>query len=164
MSTETTKKKTSPLPIYIAGAILIVFALIFGWEFIQLSRATGGEGDLTAQTYMDEVEPLLAGADPVHGAALVEQYGCNACHAGENAGRLAPGHAEVAERATERRPPLSAGGYIYESIIYPGAYIVEGYMNNMPRIYDDEIPADDLGDIIAYLLLTEEEKMALDAG
>lgn len=151
---QPAKKKPSSIPIYIAIAILIVFSGIFVLEFLQLSEGTGGTDDenLTAETYMDVVEPLLVDADPESGRELVELWGCNACHAGANAGRLAPAHAEVMQLAAERRPPLTAAAYVYESIIYPGAYTVEGYQGNMPRIYEQQMPEDELGDIIAYLI------------
>ncbi|MBC7871560.1 MAG: cytochrome c [Chitinophagaceae bacterium] len=148
-------RRTSLLPIYIALALLGVFVVIFVAEFLDLSKSSGGvEAEVrTAETYMDVVTPLLTNANPENGEVLLQQYGCNACHAGQNAGRLAPAHSDVAQVAAIRRPPLTAAAYIYESIIYPGAFIVDGYERNMPRIYAEQIPDDDLGDIIAYLLL-----------
>ena len=154
---ENTSRRTSVLPVYIALGILIVFGGIFAIEFLQLSEGSDGVGDeqLTSETYMDVVEPLLADADPTAGEELVELYGCTVCHGGDNAGRLAPGYTGLSAVAAERRPPLTAEAYVYESIIYPGAYDVEGYANNMPRIYDTQISDDDLGDIIAYILSVE---------
>ncbi|GEM_PF-428196 len=148
-------RRISMLPIYIALALLGVFVVIFLVEFLDLSKSSGGTQAeaLTAETYMDVVTSLLSNANSENGEVLLQQYGCNACHAGQNAGRLAPAHSEVAQVAAVRRPPLTAAAYVYESIIYPGAFIVEGYERNMPRIYADQIPDDELGDIIAYLLL-----------
>lgn len=159
---ETKKKSPSKVPIYVAVGILVVFSVIFVIELSQLSEETGGIEDeaITADAYMDVVEPLLVDAEPENGVELVELYGCTACHGGANAGRLAPGYANVAAVAGERRPPMTAAAYIYESIIYPGAYIVEGYQNNMSRIYESQIPPDELGDIIAYLLLDDEARSA----
>lgn len=156
MSDESSRR-TSVLPVFIALAILVVFLVVFAIEFLDLSKSSGGveEADLTVDTYMDIVTHLLENADASRGETLVTQYGCSACHAGNNAGRLAPAHSEVASVASERRPPLTAAAYVYESIIYPGAFVVEGYTNNMPRIYADQIPDADLGDIIAYLISTD---------
>lgn len=146
-------------PVYIAMAILGIFGAIFLIELVGLSRGSGGtaDEDLTATTYMDIVEPLLLNAIPERGAELVEQYGCQVCHGGDHAGRLAPDHALLPDIAAERRPPLTAAAYVYESIIYPGAFVVDGFQNNMPRIYGDKIPDDELGDIIAYLLMPKSE-------
>ncbi len=149
---EQSPRRTSAWPVYIALGLLGVFGIIFLIEFVNLSRGDGGADTLTADTYLDIVTSLLADANPANGPILVQQHGCAACHGGNNAGRLAPGYEGLAERAGERRPPLTSAAYIYESIIYPGAYTVEGYQNNMPRLYESQIPHDELGDIIAYLL------------
>lgn len=152
--------RTSAWPVYVALGIFALFAVIFLIEFIGLSRQAGGTEDaaLTADTYLNVVIPLLANADPARGPDLLQKHGCSACHAGQNAGYLAPGHAGLYALAAERRPPLTAAAYVYESIVYPGAYIVEGYDQvNMPRIYEQQISPDELGDIIAYLLTPEAQ-------
>lgn len=146
-------RRTAVWPVYVALAILIIFGAIFVWEVIEFSRESEGAAtDISEDAYMDIVTPLLADADPERGPQLLQRHGCNACHAGDNAGRLAPGYDGLARTAAQRRPPMSAEAYLYESIIHPGAYVVEGYMNNMPRIYESQIPEDELGDIIAYLM------------
>jgi hypothetical protein len=153
-------RRTKLWPVYIALAVLIVFAAVFAVELVQLSRDDRGveEGELTEQTYMDTVNRLLRNADPARGPDLVQEHGCNACHGGSNADRLAPGFADLWEVADERHPPLTGPAYVYESIVYPGAYIVEGYPSNMPRIYAERIPDDELGHIIAYLIAPPESE------
>ena len=160
MESKPQNRRTKLWPVYLALAVLIVFAVVFAVELIQLSRDDRGvaEGELTEQTYMDTVNRLLRDADPARGPALLQEHGCNACHGGANADRLAPGFADLWEVAGERHPPLAAEAYVYESIIYPGAYIVEGYPSNMPRIYADRIPDDELGHIIAYLIAPPESE------
>ena len=156
--TDETTRRTSVLPVFIALAILAVFLVVFAIEFIDLSKSSGGVDNeqLTAETYMDIITPLLEDADANRAEALLTTYGCFACHAGNGAGRLAPSHLDLAVIAAERRPPLTAAAYVYESIIYPGAFVVDGYPNNMPRIYEDQIPEDELGDIITYLIATND--------
>lgn len=154
---EHPTRRTAVWPVIVVVGLFAVFGVIFLVEFINLSRGDGSAQVLTPDTYMDIVAPLLAGADPANGPALIQRHGCAACHEGNSAGRLAPGYADLAERAGERRPPLTAAAYIYESIIYPGAYTVEGYQNNMPRLYESQIPPDELRDIIAYLLSGDAE-------
>ncbi|RMG73315.1 MAG: hypothetical protein D6711_11160 [Chloroflexi bacterium] len=139
----------SAIPIVIVGAFLVVFTIIFIIEMANLSQASGGleDEEVTADSYLDIVQPLLVGADASLAPDLLEKYTCNSCH---NHG-LAPAYTEIRQNAASRRAPMSAEAYIYESIIYPGAYRVEGQMNNMPRNFGDRIPDDDLGHIIAYL-------------
>lgn len=154
MTQEKSNRTAIGWPVFMALGILILITLVFIYEFAISSEASGGTDDdaLSAETYMDIVTPLLVDADAERGAALVESVGCNSCHAGANAGRLGPPHDQVARVAAARRPPLSAAAYIYESILYPGAFVVEGYQNNMPRIYEEQLSDADLGDMIAYLL------------
>ncbi len=155
MNHETSTRRMSMLPVFIVLFIFLAITAVFIYEFVVTSNDDTGTGDdaLTADTYLDVVNDLLTDADVVVGSELVEAKGCNACHAGPNAGRLAPSHSEVAAFASQRRPPLTAEAYIYESIVSPGAYVVEGYQNNMPRVYAGQLTSDELGDIIAYLLL-----------
>ena len=142
------------IPVYMAFAVLLVFSAIFVYELIRFGGYGDGASDeqLSAETYMDIVAPLLEGAPVDLGAELLQARGCEVCHGGENAGRLAPAHSLVAEIAAGRRPPLTPAAYIYESIVYPGAFHVEGFPDNMPRIYKDQLTNEEIGAIIAYLL------------
>ena len=84
--------------------------------------------------YSDEASEALIGARASEGAALVEEYNCIACHVlGDS--RIAPRFQGVADRAGARRPVLSAAQYLFESIVDPGAFLVEGYNNAMPANY-----------------------------
>lgn len=154
MNDEMSPRPVSRMPVYIALAILLLITGVFVYEFVISSEEHGGvtEGSITEDTYSEVAQSLLNGANPERGAELVEVKGCNACHGGPNAGRLAPPHSEVSQLAAERRPPLTAAAYVYEAIVFPGAFVVEGYQNNMPRIYADQLSDTELGDIMAYLL------------
>ena len=55
----------------------------------------------------------------------------------------------IAERAGERKPPLSADEYMAESILDPGAFVVEGFDPLMPSIVG--LTDQDVADLIAYL-------------
>jgi mono/diheme cytochrome c family protein len=144
------KQTISRWPLVIAGGVFAVILLVFIVEFITLSGKEGGldEDAITADSYMDVVEPLLANADPARGYEIMELRGCTVCHGNQN---LAPSIDIIQANAAERRLPLQPEAYIYESIIHPGAFIVQGFQNNMPRIYEETLPADELGHIIAYL-------------
>lgn len=144
-------------PVILALLILIVFALIFIFAFVVESGQSNAPVDnevLSAETYIDIVAPLLAQADAENGDRLINQYECHICHR-EAAERIAPSFVGLAERAATRRTPLTAAAYIYESIMRPGAYIVEGYADAMVQNYADRLSDRDLGDIIAYLLTAD---------
>src|SRR3989442_8464665 len=59
---------------------------------------------------------------------------CEVCHKVGEKGMRAPDLAGVGARAAKRKPGMSAKQYIIESLLDPGAYIVEGYPNIMPKV------------------------------
>lgn len=136
--------------------VLIVLAIVFVSELGAVSGGGGSapvESTLTADTYTQQVAALLDTGDVAAGEALITRYGCVSCHAGAGAAnKLAPDFDGIGTRAETRRPPLSAAAYLYESVVHPTAFEVEGFSGNMPVIYDSLIPDEDLGSIIAYLL------------
>lgn len=153
-TTDKPKRKASAWPVYLALGLLGIFVVIFVIQFINLSGGESGaqvETTLTADSYMSVVTPLLANADVERGAELVETVGCTGCHVYGVANKLAPPFEGIAIRAAETRPPLTAAAYLYESIVHPTAYELEGYIAQMPRTYGELADAD-LGDILAYLL------------
>lgn len=154
----SSRRRVSALPVYIALGVLALFTVIFIVEFISASNPNTPEMavTLTARTYMDKVEALLRGADTANGDKLLDRYECGVCHRMASE-RVAPSFVGMAARAATRRTPLTAAAYIYESIAYPGAYVVEGYSNVMLRDYLERLSERELGDMIAYLL-TEEAK------
>ena len=93
----------------------------------------------------------LQDASATRGEALIVEYACSVCHiAGGD--RVAPPFAGIADRAASRRPHLSAGQYLFESIVQPGDYLVAGYANAMPGNFANRLSQADIGHIIAYLL------------
>src|SRR5436190_2580943 len=59
---------------------------------------------------------------------------CEICHRIGQKGTRAPDLAGIGARAAARKPGMSAKQYIIESLLQPGAYIVEGYPNIMPAV------------------------------
>ncbi len=151
--TQSTFK--SRLPILISVVLLVGVTVLFLIEFVAASTTSPEieAVNLTASTYVAEVDALLANADPVRGETLANQtYECHVCHI-TNAGQIAPSYVGLAARADEEHPPLTAAAYLYESILYPTAHVVKGYSAAMPSNYGTRLSEQDLGDIIAYLLL-----------
>jgi hypothetical protein len=156
MSESAATPKAQPkvaLPVVLGVVLLVVFGGFFVIEFVMSSISSGAEDETpaSADAYRARVDALLANADPSRAEPLLVQYNCLGCHryAGET---VAPQFTGIAARAAERRPPMPADAYIYESIVHPGAYIVEGYQNSMIQNFESQISDQDLGDIIAYLL------------
>lgn len=59
---------------------------------------------------------------------------CEVCHRIGQKGTRAPDLAGIGAAAARRKPGSSAKAYIIESLLAPGAYLVEGYPNIMPRV------------------------------
>ena len=126
----------------IAAAALFLAALIF---------ASQPATDLPAREYATLDARALEFASAQRGAKLIVEYACSACHvAGE--GRVAPLFAGIAGRAAGRRTGLSASEYLRESIVSPGAHLVEGYANAMPGNFGERLSGAEVADIVAYLL------------
>ena len=145
-------KKSANSAVVLTIALLVIFAFIFLMAFIISSTTTiETPAVITENTYRAEVEQALEGADPSQAEALFVDHNCGVCHIQGN-GTVAPLFDGIAIRAATRREPLGAEQYIYESIINPGAYVVEGYANAMPNNYSSVLTQDEIGHIIAYLM------------
>ncbi|MFQ5801817.1 MAG: c-type cytochrome [Candidatus Methylomirabilales bacterium] len=59
---------------------------------------------------------------------------CTICHRIGQVGARAPDLAGVGARAAARKPGVSATAYLVESLLHPGAYVVEGFPKIMPKI------------------------------
>ncbi len=63
-----------------------------------------------------------------------EKGTCEVCHRIGQKGTRAPDLAGVGATAAKRKPGTSAKAYLIESLLDPGAYLVEGYPSIMPRV------------------------------
>jgi cytochrome c oxidase subunit 2 len=86
------------------------------------------------------------------GQVLFNDLGCNACHSLDGSQLVGPTQAGIGQRASERIEGVSAEQYIRESILLPCDYIVSGFTCVMPQNYGERLEAQDLSDLIAFLL------------
>ena len=136
----------------LALALFTLVALLFVYTFLAASTSNP-DTIATARpgAYAVDAADALTGAQAREGAALLEEYNCVACHVlGDS--RIAPRFAAIADRAGARRPAFSAEQYLFESIVDPGAFLVEGYANAMPANYALRLARKEIGHIIAYLM------------
>ena len=95
--------------------------------------------------------------DPVNGKALFASAGCATCHnVDTDADKTGPSlkglGTEAAEGEIDGHPALD---YLHQSIVDPGAVLVEGFQNLMPS-FKDTLTEAQIQDLIAYLLTLTE--------
>jgi mono/diheme cytochrome c family protein len=105
-----------------------VFTLVSMW-IPQVESEVPEELTFTGDMTADDL--VRAGEQLYHGAG-----GCVACHGlGVRAPRLLAddrGAGVIGERCDDRVPGMSCKDYLWESMVDPGAYVVEGYQDIMP--------------------------------
>lgn len=112
-------------------------------------------------------DPIVAqvaiGGNAADGEALFNQfiddvgYACSTCHAVEgDTVLIGPSQAGIASRAGDRVEGEVAQRYLYNSIIHPNDYLVEGFeAGQMPANYEEILDQTDLLNLVAYLMTLE---------
>jgi mono/diheme cytochrome c family protein len=92
--------------------------------------------------------------DPIQrGRQVYREKNCGSCHQiGTDGGSTGPALTHLRGAAETRKAGTSAEDYIAESIRDPGAYIVPGYPDTMPRALDRGMTQEDFDDLVRYLL------------
>jgi cytochrome c553 len=99
--------------------------------------------------------PEPPATDPIaRGRQLYRELGCANCHEASFTNLFRPvgpplDHAGAV--AGKRVPGMSAEDYLRQSITDPGAYVVPGYPDSMPRALAKDLSPEDLAALVAYL-------------
>lgn len=96
----------------------------------------------------------LPKGDAPSGEKLFADEGCKVCHSLQPSVRvIGPSLSGVAERAATRKPNYTAEMYLYESIVYPNAFVVSGFQKNgMPVTFGQRLNQQQFADLVAFLL------------
>ena len=131
------------------GALALLVVVVVG---VGLFLFTGESlGDETTAT----TAPLTVDVDAAaRGMALAESEGCLQCHTVDGRPGSGPTWASVAGSVR----PLTDGDevraddtYLFNSIVDPGAQIVEGYDDLMPKFYVDQLSEAQITDLVEYI-------------
>jgi hypothetical protein len=139
-------------PVYLALVLLLIFLGAFLLLFASFTPSAAPEATYEVAEFSPKVTLLLNRGRADHGAELLVEFQCVNCHFSGAGNVIAPPFAGIAERAAERRPPLTAAEYLYESITRPLAYIVSDYAPAMPQNFDERLTDQQMADMIVYLL------------
>ena len=102
----------------------------------------------------------LPKGDPDGGKKLFTSQGCIGCHSQEKDKRLVgPSFYGLWGRAATRKPNMGVKEYIYESIVAPNAFVVEGYQSGlMTPTFAKTLSSQDMADLLAWLERDHNEK------
>ena len=92
--------------------------------------------------------------DPIQrGRQVYREKNCASCHTiGTDGGTVGPPLTHIGTVAETRESDVSAEDYIRRSILDPGAYIVPGSPDTMPRGLARGLSQEDFDDLVRYLL------------
>lgn len=162
--TTQTKRQGWKRPLVIfGGCVLLALVCIVGALAVNAAywtyRYTQGTLDLgpavtsiPAEFLQQEVEALPPG-EAAAGEAVFNGNGCQGCHSLEpGVNSIGPSLDGIATTAATRRPDTPAELYLYESIISPNAYVVEGFPAGiMPQNFQQQLSEQELADLLAFL-------------
>lgn len=94
----------------------------------------------------------MAVGEELYGTRLLLRLACSSCHLLEDS-PTAPTHAGLSAVAADRVDGMSAVDYLRQSIVDPGAFLVDGeWADPMPTEYSDVLSEDQINNLIAFLL------------
>jgi mono/diheme cytochrome c family protein len=134
-------------------------AFIMNWQ----AAAAPTPGVPAGEAVGTDIHVALPPGDAAAGAALAESLGCTGCHVLSTVGppwMAQAGEPAIGSRAASRIGQADYTGeattpeeYLVESILQPQIHIVAGYEAvQMPTTYGQQLSAQQLSDLVAYLL------------
>lgn len=95
-----------------------------------------------------------AGAAAERGKALAQQYGCLSCHSIDGSALVGPtwkGLFGSTRTFQDGSTAVADEAYLRTSILDPGAQVVEGFPDIMPKTFKDQLTEDQIQDIIEFI-------------
>lgn len=127
---------------------------------------TAATREVTPDAASAESSPEVLLGDAARGETLFttrpreDVPSCSSCHTTvrggmSRGGAPAPSLIGVANRAGRRIEGLSAEEYLYQSIVTPRIYLVDGFADNMYTRYANVYSEQELADLVAFLMTLE---------
>ena len=131
------------------GALALLVVVAVGAGLFLFTGESLGD-DATATTAPITVDPDAA----VRGMALAASEGCLQCHTVDGRPGSGPTWASLAGRVrplTDGDEAIADDTYLFSSIVDPGAQIVDGYDDLMPKFYSDQLSETQINDLVEYI-------------
>ncbi len=126
--------------------LLVTVALAFGLLSVLVGCGDGGSGGSPA--------PTITGAAAKRGQALAKAKGCTGCHTDDGGRSTGPTWAGVAGTEVTLdggEKVIADADYLTRAIVDPRSEVVAGFTNIMPTAYGDDLSAEEVADLVAYL-------------
>lgn len=125
--------------------LVVLMVLVLGLAACGGEPAPVGGGETAA------VSPAEAGETVFNEVAAPA---CNTCHSLEPGQVLVgPSLANIGAQAGSRVSGQSAEDYLYQSVLTPNDFVVEGFSANiMPETYASQLTEQQVDDLVAYML------------
>ncbi len=131
------------------GALALLVVLVVGVGLFLFTGESLGDG--TTETSA----PLTVDTDAAaRGMTLAESEGCLQCHTVDGRPGSGPTWAGIAGSVrplTDGDEVIADDTYLFNSIVDPGAQIVEGYDDLMPTFYVDQLSEAQINDLVEYI-------------
>lgn len=99
-----------------------------------------------------KVASELPAGNAANGKVLYEDKGCVGCHTLDGKASVGPSFQGVYTRVASRKPEYSPKEYIYESVVNPNAFVVDGFQQGiMPNNYNTQFKPQEMADLLAWL-------------
>lgn len=150
--------------------VLVIFGLIGAWILPSVTGVTAVDAAVeatrvaglatptpkgkTALEALQEAYAALPAGDAAAGETAFTARACVSCHSLQpDVVIVGPSQAGVGTRAEGRKPGYPPELYLYESIVSPSAYLVEGFQDGlMPKTFRETLSPQELADLVAFLM------------
>jgi mono/diheme cytochrome c family protein len=137
-----------------------IAAFVMNWEATAPDRQVAATP--AGPVVGTDITKELPAGNPENGSALATAQGCVGCHVATQTGPAWAASADqpgIGERAATRitQPDYTGAAttpeqYLFESIVAPGVFVVEGFQPLMPPDYGTKLTDQDVADLIAHML------------
>jgi mono/diheme cytochrome c family protein len=101
----------------------------------------------------EPIEPAATLEPQLAGGQRVFTTHCGACHSATTGMVIVgPSLAGISAHGGERVDGLDARAYVYNSILQPSDYVVEGFGDLMPKDLAKKLTGEELDSVVAYVL------------